>query len=350
MACDVLEKLGEYTALLDAESTLYVLIWMTITQAGPNEKKRLADESFVWNETILGLWNPEGIVDEAKLRGIAHSKRGIMEVEKNFKRQVLEKMHPYFKPIERCLELLRERLFNPVPIASKLRDARDFLRNGSTTVEAHPDPKQVLGSMLEAIDITLEMMTDESDNAEGAPTSENIADSEENPSLGSATDVAPAVKGEQLQSSTDNPDDPFNPTFALSMDRNNSQPRTLSDLVGDTKLRRRFTKETVRRNVPVKEEALIRTVLKSNTKRSMAAGDPEAQSLAPALDSLPQPHQSRSAGSYLPACSPVQSLGKRSREDTKMLFPTIPTATFYGEPESSRRTWGPPSPKLRKTN
>lgn len=62
------------------------------------------------------------------------------------------------------------------------------------------------------------------------------------------------------------------------MDGNNSQPRTLSDLVGDTKLRRRFTKETVRRNVPVKEEALIRTVLKSNTMRSMAAGDPEAQS------------------------------------------------------------------------
>lgn len=73
MASDVLAQRGKYTALLDAESTLYVLIWLTFTQAGQNMMERVFDGKFDLDSSIIRMWNPEGLVDETSLNTIAAS-------------------------------------------------------------------------------------------------------------------------------------------------------------------------------------------------------------------------------------------------------------------------------------
>lgn len=234
MACDVLAQTGDYTALLDAESTLYVLIWTAFTQAGPNGKDRVVDKSFDWKNTILRAWNPEGIVDEALLIQISSAKLGVMQVEKNFKTNILEKMHPYFKPIERCLEVLRERLFNPArdqPVPSKPKDPRDYYLNGTTTPDFVPDSEQVLTSMLEAIDIFLEILAD--NNADETPTSG--LPTEDSVLPGFAIDAVPAGEDSQSQTSEDSQSQPSGddsdvdndsnePTSTLSTNCEDGQP------------------------------------------------------------------------------------------------------------------------------
>lgn len=365
MASDVLAQRGKYTALLDAESTLYVLIWLTFTQAGPNMMERVFDGKFDLAHSIIRMWNPEGLVDETSLNTIAASKRLTMQDEEEFKLNILEKMHPYFKPISRCLELLRLILFDPAQkqsAASKQvpENLTDFLLDDTTTRFVEPDTDKVLGKMVQAIDAILVILERKPKGAgirtrdgqsggrihDTEATATSGSPVEDNAPLDSATDVVPAVKAGRVQSAADVSDDPFSSAFALARD-GKSQPRTFSEVIGSTKLGDHLKEKPAPRMAPVvKQEALRKQVLRSQAMRSVTAGDSEAPPLAPVLD---HPQESRSAGSYFPAPSPSQSLGKRSREDANLAVPTMSPAQFYGEPAPSRMAREQPSQKLRKT-
>ena len=113
MAVEVLSGAVEHTALHDAESMFYVLIWLAFTQAGPNGLKRNA-KGFTIKGTILDDWCPEGEIDQAKLNNIANTKRGVVANPDAFLREVLGKMHPYFAALRSCLYQMSIAFF-PLP-------------------------------------------------------------------------------------------------------------------------------------------------------------------------------------------------------------------------------------------
>ena len=113
MAIDVLSGAVEHTVLHDAESMFYILIWIVLTQAGPDGLER-DERYFTINRTILDDWCPEGEIDQAKLNSIANTKRGVVFSPDAFIREVLGKMHPYFAPLRSCLYRMSIAFF-PLP-------------------------------------------------------------------------------------------------------------------------------------------------------------------------------------------------------------------------------------------
>lgn len=267
--------------------------------------------------------------------------------------------------------LLRKILFDPEwnqPSASKKlpENFDDFVLDDTTTQFVKPDPDSVLDKMVKAVSSCLKILDPGSNNAEGTSTSGKLTEVAVLPGL--AMDVMPATEDAQSQSSedvnsqlsedsqshlsedgSDVDGESIMSGSAPSMNGEDNRPQTLNEKIGRLKLRDHLKKESDPQDSPANPESLYKRALRSKAQRLMTAEDPEAQSLAPALE-LAHSQHTRFADSYLPARSPAQSLGKRSREETNMVLPKISTATFYGEPESSKRTEGPPSQKLQKGN
>ena len=103
MAIDILSGTVEHTALHDAESMLYVLIWIAIIQAGPHGRKRSA-EGFTIKGTILDTWSPDPRnITLQSLVVLSDSKRGVMITADAIEDRILDAMHSYFEPIAGCI-------------------------------------------------------------------------------------------------------------------------------------------------------------------------------------------------------------------------------------------------------
>lgn len=104
-------------------------------------------------------------------------------------------MHPYFKPTERCLELLRRILFDPdwnQPSATKkLPENFDDFVLDDTTQFVKPDPDSVLDKMVKAVSSCLKILDPGSNNAKGTSTSGKLTEVAVLPGL--AMDVMPAA-------------------------------------------------------------------------------------------------------------------------------------------------------------
>ena len=193
MAVDVLDGTVEHTALHDAESMLYVLIWMTFTQAGPHGRKRSA-EGFTIKGTILESWCPEGEINQTFLDGIAHNKGGVIKDPDVFSRHVVERMDSYFSPIGDCLLLMSQAFFPRGPDLSKYlkgtrRSAKVKSNDSTPTLREDKRPKDDIFKNLKNI-LTLyikevtEVEVEESavasaspvDAAQGSQTGKHVSD------------------------------------------------------------------------------------------------------------------------------------------------------------------------------
>lgn len=118
MAIEILKKYAEHSAIHDAESLFYVLIWIASMQAGPGGKVRLMTQ-LQFSTSILFFWSPQTDITEAVLQSVADSKVAHMKDEETFVGQILGRMDQYFDSIGDCLLSLREALFPPTNTTGK---------------------------------------------------------------------------------------------------------------------------------------------------------------------------------------------------------------------------------------
>lgn len=131
MAVAVLENYTAHTAISDAESILYILIWIACLYAGPRGTKRPETDAFSFKSSFLSKWCPEGRVDDDDLRDIGLRKRGLLLLPDVFQRDIVTKIHEYFAPIANCLKVLRAFFFRPEVDVNPT----DLLLYGTTNVK-----------------------------------------------------------------------------------------------------------------------------------------------------------------------------------------------------------------------
>ena len=115
MAIDVLLYNIEHTVIYDAESLLYVLIWITFMYSGPNESERKMTKEF-FDKSVLRKWSPLKLGEEIGLEDVAARKKFTMMIYNEFVRNILRKRDPFFSPLDGCLVSLRCILFPPEPL------------------------------------------------------------------------------------------------------------------------------------------------------------------------------------------------------------------------------------------
>lgn len=132
MAIDVLQGGSgfRHKYQYDLESLLYTAIFMCMTQAGPYGLCRdWADGEYAMSQ--IAIWEGNNRVYSSD-EFIALAKERVMSDKSRFDSDIVEEIHPYFKPLSSCLERLRSTLFSPFAGVDKLVEvlvaARDKAR------------------------------------------------------------------------------------------------------------------------------------------------------------------------------------------------------------------------------
>lgn len=99
---------AERTALHEAESILYVLLFIALYQGGPGGKKREDYDASFFDQAVSTDHYPYRNLDERK----AIAKKEIMHNAEYFASEVLDDIDPYFEPLKICLARLRDAIFS----------------------------------------------------------------------------------------------------------------------------------------------------------------------------------------------------------------------------------------------
>ena len=116
MAIDVLAKgaMLKHSSIHDAESVLYILIWISCSQGGPHGQDR--KDTFDPDTSFLRQWCPGEDLDESKLKTLANNKKVQMSDNEAFD-EILDSMHRYFKDLKPYFKVLRN-IFFPAQLSS----------------------------------------------------------------------------------------------------------------------------------------------------------------------------------------------------------------------------------------
>ena len=118
MALDILWKKPsvqvKHSAIHDAESMFYILIWIACLQGGPHNQSRGGD--FSTSNSILKFWCSFEDVNDEKLRMIANFKKCQMVTSVSFDEEIIADMDPYFDDLHPYFRVLRNLFFPTLPV------------------------------------------------------------------------------------------------------------------------------------------------------------------------------------------------------------------------------------------
>lgn len=118
----------------DLESLFYVLCWICTLYAGPCDKKRTFFKvTFPYRGTTIAVWNGD-ISGQNTMVAICNSK--IAFALDDGLESTIKQFSEYFRPIEECLELLRELLF-----VSAFGNVKDLGKKAQKKVELEKELK-----------------------------------------------------------------------------------------------------------------------------------------------------------------------------------------------------------------
>lgn len=258
IAIDILKLCVDHGADHDAESLLYVLIWITISQAGPNGKARKLpfDE---WSKTVLRAWSPPGDLTPTSLGELALTKKCVMISEPEFKDRVTNKMYHFFRPLRPCLSQLRRALFPlqavPVPVDDyETVDTDESDESGTSAIRRDKDT--ALRGMKDAFELSIKHL-EKSQSAEVSPEPTNRGP------IGSST-VTQANVGDAPQAGK---------RLQYAADRMPTHHIELRNRLTDGKTPEADPTPQVQAPVVEKKENLLIQALQVSSKRSRAAED-----------------------------------------------------------------------------
>ncbi|TDL29097.1 hypothetical protein BD410DRAFT_3664 [Rickenella mellea] len=135
MAVAILLKRHDHHPGHDLESLFYVLCWICVTRAGPNQPRE-----FDFGKSRLSKWCGKA---GDTFEDVADAKQFACGTTNMFKRSVLAEMHPYFDDLRDCLTRLRDLIFtNDFPDDTPITHAqmREFFQS---SLDALPQEESV---------------------------------------------------------------------------------------------------------------------------------------------------------------------------------------------------------------
>lgn len=197
IAIDILKCIVEHAADHDAESLLYVLIWIVFTQAGRDGLNRKMTRT-QFDKSILRSWSPPGDLAPTSLDDISSIKKSTMVSESQFNEHIINRMHPYFLPLEPCLVLLHEALF---PFEGRIRrDPADAFKvvRAVTTDAIRRDKLEVFHRMEVAFQLTIEHLEKMGEAAEVSTELPTVPDPSVATTRGAADDASKEGEGPEF--------------------------------------------------------------------------------------------------------------------------------------------------------